>query len=315
VNAVSGDGRRRGGGDRRMVPDAEVRTYYDKPILKPPTWKWYIPGYFFAGGLAGGSSLVGAAASFTGRPRLARSAHLTAAGAITVGAGFLVADLGRPERFLKMLRVAKLTSPMSVGTWILTAYAPTAAVAALSDVSGRAPRLGRVATTAAATLAPALASYTAVLVADTAVPAWHEAHEHLPWVFVAGAAASAGGVAAALTPVAEAGPARRLAIAGAAAELLAHRRMESHLSPEVGRAHHHNSVVRWKRAAEVLLSAGALTTVLLGRRRPAAVVGGLMVAVGTAAERFEIFYAGIASAQDPAATSAPQRRRLEHRPD
>ncbi len=99
--------------------------------------------YLFLGGLAGGSSLLAAGADLTGRPALRRASRLTALAAITSSFAALVHDLGRPARFHHMLRVAKLSSPMSVGTWILTAYGPMVGLAALPELRAVLPRVMR----------------------------------------------------------------------------------------------------------------------------------------------------------------------------
>src|SRR6185437_12504164 len=122
---------------------------------------------------------------------------------------------GRPSRFLNMLRVAKPTSPMSMGTWLLSAYGPAAGLAGAAELAAILPlpgparrllhRLGRPAGLGAAGLAPAIASYTAVLLADTATPAWSEARRELPFVFVGSAAAAAGGLGLLGSPTAETG--------------------------------------------------------------------------------------------------------------
>src|SRR5207302_3861800 len=128
----------------------------------------------------------------------------------------LVADLGRPERFLNMLRVFKVTSPMSVGSWILVASSSSATASAALEALGilrPLKWLGEL--TWFATGAP-LATYTGALVANSAIPVWSEGRAELPWVFGASACASAGAAASLFTP---AGPARRAAIAGAVAEL------------------------------------------------------------------------------------------------
>ena len=161
--------------EQAQVPDAEFQSYYGRPILKLPRWKEpHLPLYLFLGGLSGASAVMGAAAAVTGRRGLARAGRVTAAAAAMGGTGFLIAELGRPERFLHMLRVAKLTSPMSMGSWLLAAHASLAGAAAASDVTGVAPRLGATAGAASALTGPLLATYTGVLLADTAVPAWHE---------------------------------------------------------------------------------------------------------------------------------------------
>src|SRR5258707_14679167 len=96
-----------------------AEDYYGRPIIKPPVWEERnIAGYLFAGGLAGASSILAAGADLTGRPRLARRAKLCASAAIGASLAALIADLGRPRRFVNMLPVVKPTSPISVGTWI-----------------------------------------------------------------------------------------------------------------------------------------------------------------------------------------------------
>ncbi|MDP8988415.1 MAG: polysulfide reductase NrfD, partial [Actinomycetota bacterium] len=181
-----------------MVPEAEFRSYHSRPVVKKPVWRWDVPAYFLTGGLMAGSSLLAAGADLTANRRLRRASRLAAAANLAASTGFLVHDLGRPERFYNMLRMVRPTSPMSVGSWLLAAYGPPAALAAASEVTGVWPRTGRTAGLAAAALAPAVASYTAVLASDTAVPSWHDAYPHLPFVFVGSAGAASGGLAMAL---------------------------------------------------------------------------------------------------------------------
>ncbi|MGH2868647.1 MAG: NrfD/PsrC family molybdoenzyme membrane anchor subunit, partial [Solirubrobacteraceae bacterium] len=97
-----------------------THSYYGRPIVKEPVWTWEIPAYFFTGGLAGASATLGLVADVTGNKPLARSAWTAALAGVSVSPVFLISDLGRPERFLNMLRVFKITSPMSVGSWILS---------------------------------------------------------------------------------------------------------------------------------------------------------------------------------------------------
>jgi hypothetical protein len=325
-------GRRQGGGGRgkkgraeeQMVPDATFTSYYGRPVVKAAPWEAAIPLYLFMGGIAGGSSLLGAGADLSGRPVLRRAARISATGAISVSLVALVADLGRPERFLNMLRVFKPTSPMSVGTWILTAYGPGNVVAGAAEVAKLLPfRFGvlstlldfaaRPAGLAAAALAPAVASYTAVLLTDTATPAWHDAHRELPFVFVGSAAAASGGLGMLLAPVAEAGPARRLAVAGALAELAVEHRMEGSMGLSAETLHH-GTPGRLMRASKVLTAVGATGAALLGgRSRVAAALSGVALLAGSACTRFGVFEAGLESAHDPKYTVVPQRERLNRR--
>ncbi|MER7153117.1 NrfD/PsrC family molybdoenzyme membrane anchor subunit, partial [Streptomyces lydicus] len=179
-----------------MVPRAEFASYYGRPVIKAPSWSARdIAGYFFLGGLAGAGSVLAAGAQLTGRPALATGMKVSSLAAVSLSAAALIHDLGRPSRFANMLRVLKPTSPMSIGSWLLSGYGPAAGAAALSAVTGRLPRAGAAATATAAVLGPAVATYTAVLAADTAVPAWHGAHRELPYLFAASATAAAAGMA------------------------------------------------------------------------------------------------------------------------
>ena len=112
------------------MPEAEFTSYYGRPVVKASPWTADIPAYFFLGGVAAGSSALAAGAALTGRPTLRRATRLSAVGAIAASTYALIHDLGRPGRFLMMLRVAKPTSPMSMGTWLLSTYATAAGAAA-----------------------------------------------------------------------------------------------------------------------------------------------------------------------------------------
>ncbi|MFG1710547.1 NrfD/PsrC family molybdoenzyme membrane anchor subunit [Nonomuraea sp. M3C6] len=294
--------------ERPMAPQADFDSYYGLPVLNEPTWQAPdIAGYLFLGGLAGASSTLAAAAELTGRPRLARVSKVGALCALGGSFYSLIHDLGRPGRFVNMLRVFKVTSPMSVGTWILTAYGPQAGCAVATDVTGRFPGLGRAATVGAGLAGSAVATYTAALICDTAVPAWHEGFREMPFLFAGSATAAAGGLGMLAAPPAEAGPARRAALLGAAVECAAATRMERRLGPLAEPLKRS----RLLRAGEALSLAGALAGITLGRRsRIAAMAAGAALLAGSACTRFGIFRAGMESANDPKHTVQPQRRRL-----
>ncbi len=307
-----------------MVPDAEFTSYYGRPVVKASPWEADIPAYLFLGGLAAGSSLLSAGADLTDRPTIRRAGRITALGALTLSMVALVHDLGRPKRFVNMLRVLKPTSPMSVGTWILTAYGPGAAVAGGAEILRLLPWsfgvLGRLvdgaarpAGLAAAVFAPAVASYTAVLLTDTATPAWHDAHRELPFVFVCSAAAASGGFAMISAPLDQAGPARRLAVAGAVAELAIEHRMEQTMGLSA-EALHTGTPGRLMRLSKILTVTGAVGTMALGgRSRVGAALSGAALVAGSACTRFGVFEAGQESARDPRYTVVPQRERVDAR--
>lgn len=297
-----------------MVPEATFRSYYDRPVVKASPWQADIPAYLFLGGLAAGSSLLAAGADLTGRLGLRRASRFSAAAAISASFAALIHDLGRPSRFHHMLRVAKLSSPMSVGTWLLSAYAPLVGLAAVAEVgTSRFERVGRPAGLLAAAVAPAVASYTAVLLSDTATPTWHDAGRQLPWVFVGSAAAAAGGVAMVFAPAGESDVARHLALVGAAADLAATQHLEATMGL-TGEPLAEGTAGRYLKAAKVLTGLGAAVAATFGRRsRPASVVAGAALVAGSWCTRFGIFHAGQQSARDPRYSVVPQRQRLDER--
>jgi formate-dependent nitrite reductase membrane component NrfD len=296
--------------EQPQVPDADFQSYYGRPILKMPRWKEpHLPAYLFLGGLSGASAAMGAAAAATGRRRLARAGRLTAAAAAMSGTGFLVAELGRPERFLNMLRVAKPTSPMSMGAWLLAAHSGLASAAAGSDVTGALPLLGAAAGAASAVTGPLLATYSGVLLADTAVPAWNEAQRQLPFLFAGSAMTSAGAVglaATALGPRRDREPAARLAVIGAAIEVAAALDLEHRLGL-TGETYQQGSAGQMMRAARWLTPAGAVAALAAPRSRVAAVTAAGLLAGGAVATRFGVFRAGPASVADPKYVIASQR--------
>jgi formate-dependent nitrite reductase membrane component NrfD len=309
-----------------MVPEPEFTSYYGRPVVKPAPWGHEIAAYLFLGGVAAGSGLLAAGAQLTGRPKLRRNARLSALAAVGLGGAALVKDLGRPERFLNMLRTVKLTSPMSVGSWILSAFSVGAGVAAAAEVdrmTGERLPLGPLrrvlravegpAGLEAAAFAPPLAAYTAVLLADTATPTWNAAREELPFVFVSSASLAAAGLAMVTTPVAEAGPARTLALLGVTGDLIATEVMHRRMDPVAAEPLHHGTAGRMLRYSEALAIAGGLGTLLGGRRRAVAALSGLALMTASALTRFGVLEAGIDSAKDPRYTIEPQKRRLAAR--
>jgi Polysulphide reductase, NrfD len=330
-------GRRRGGGRRRqgdgdgsrelpMVPEVRLTSYYGRPVVKAAPWKEDVAAYLFLGGVAAGSGLLAAGGQLTGRPTLRRNSRLSALVAVGLGGAALVRDLGRPERFLNMLRTIKPTSPMSIGSWIITAFSAGAGVAAAAELdrmTGERLPLGPArgivrsvegpAGLEAAAFAPALAIYTAVLLADTATPTWAAARDELPFVFASSASLASAGLAMITTPVAETGPARKLAVLGVLGDLAATTVMHRRMDPVVAEPLHEGAAGLMLRCSQVLAVAGGVGTVLGGRRRGVAAASGLALLAASALTRFGVFKAGVRSANDPRYTIEPQKRRLAAR--
>lgn len=291
----------------------EMESYYGRPIIKEPTWKAEIPVYLFTGGVAGGCAVLHGFARLARNERLARSTLYLGAAMEAVSPVLLISDLGRPERFLNMLRMFKVTSPMSVGSWILVASSASSnAAAALQTFDLLRPVKWLAEATWFAT-GPPLATYTGALLANTAIPAWSEARDELPFVFGSSACASAGAAAAIFTPTHAAGPARRTAVVASVIELGIVTGMERKLG-FVGEVYRLGEAGKYAKISKGLVAAGAGLLAVGGRRRrSAAVGGGALVLAGELALRWSIFKAGFQSARDPIYTVRPQKERLNAR--
>lgn len=173
--------------------------YYGIPLLKKPAWTWEVPIYFFVGGAAGAAAVIGAMANWTGADRkLVRDARWVAALGGPISTALLISDLGRPARFLNMLRVFKLQSPMSVGAWTLAAFATAGAASAFAEAVDRVSGgllpvrlLGNAAEALAASTGLVMSSYTGVLIGATVIPVWNRNVRTLPLHFAASGLGSA----------------------------------------------------------------------------------------------------------------------------
>ncbi len=290
-------------------------TYYDRPMLKPSVWKPYIPAYYFVGGAAGASLALGAAAQLDGSHELddlIRRCHWTGIIGSSIAAVLLISDLGRPTRFLYMLRVFRPSSPMNMGAWVL-AIAPSAAVTAglfARRSGGFFKLLGEAAGYTSGIFGLALATYTGVLVSNTAIPIWQESRRILPILFGASAVASAGSI---FDLLAEGDRPRRITysfgLAGRVAELTAGLAMERIASrvPAVGRPLKRGfSGFLWR--AATILTAGSLIALLWpGQKRRNRQIAGALGLGGSLLMRFAVDEAGKASGLDPRAAFHQQR--------
>lgn len=313
---------------RLPEPDRADPTYYGRPMLNQSVWSWAIPAYYFTGGLAG-SALVLAAAAQLHRARVHQRLVRRCRWIGVIGAGvsavLLIYDLGRPARFLNMLRVFRPTSPMNMGAWILSGAGASATGALLlsrgaglsgcrllsrrRDFSAVLGRLGEACGYMAGIFGAGLATYTGVLVANTAVPVWQESRRMLPVLFAASAMSSLGSVfELCVQDPEELRIAKTFGTIGIAAELAAGIVMEKQASavPRVGRPFRHGlSGVLW-RGAQILTAAS-----LLVRNR--SVAAGAIGIAGSLFLRFAVERAGTASARDPRASFHLERDRATTR--
>jgi formate-dependent nitrite reductase membrane component NrfD len=295
-------------------PVSDGPAYYDRPLLKEPVWKPYIPLYYYAGGAAGASLALAAAAQLEGSrdlDRMIRRCHWTGIIGSSIGGILLIADLGRPARFLFMLRVFRPTSPMNMGAWVLAA-APAAAVTAglFARTAGLWAKIGEAAGYFSGVFGLALSTYTGVLVANSAIPLWQESRRELPPLFGASAMSSAAAILNFLPQYPRAARlTRAFGTAGAAAELAAGLLLERRVSaiPSVVRPLRHGATAALWRAGAIA-TAGCLLALLLPKQsRKTRAAAGAFGTMGSLAIRFAIHFAGVRSARDPRASFHSQR--------
>jgi formate-dependent nitrite reductase membrane component NrfD len=320
---------------------AQRTTYYGRPMIKRPTWRWFIPFYFFMGGVAGGAAVVGTAAELTGRERhrttIRNARYLSVLLALLCPIPLIV-DLGRPLRFHHMLRIIKVTSPLNIGTWILSLFGLTSGVLAAKqlaeDLSPVQEGGLQVATERKASpilrllraipsgpfavahglLGLGLGGYTGVLLAVTAVPLWAAAGILMGPMFLAATIASGASALLLLASLSrrststeerELATAATLGIAGqlaatAAREALIPKRIHEPLEKGLwGNIYRYGAIVTGMVAPLSLRLAARLS----GRRagRTFSLIAALLSLTGTLAERFALVEAGKRSADDPIA--------------
>jgi formate-dependent nitrite reductase membrane component NrfD len=302
-----------------MSPNAPTDlTYYGKPAIKPPVWIWSVPAYFYVGGVAGAAMVLAFAGQiFGGRKLKAFEERCRWIGAVGggIGTAFLIHDLGRPERFLFMLRVFRPTSPMSLGSWILAAATPLSAGSALLTFA-RDPlyrRAGELAGIGAGILGLPLATYTAVLISNTAVPVWQQGRRILPLLF---GASSMAGLASVLDLMEVSEVERHVSTyfgtVGRIGELAAGVVLEREVArvPQVAKSLHQGVASALWTAAKIATASSLAITLLPRQTRGKRIAAGVLGTFGALCLRFAIFHAGRASALDPRATFHQQRATL-----
>ena len=315
-----------------LPPPGTDHGYYGQPVIKAPVWTWEVPVYFAVGGAAGVAAVIASvadvaacgliptslavtagsgAAGPAGLASLAGHAHLIAlAGALLSGL-LLVSDLGRPERFLNMLRVFKWRSPMSVGAWTLAVFGAAATLSAaahfLVPAQSAVADLELAVGAGAALAGLLLATYTGVLLAATVVPAWAGHRALLPVHFGAAGLGSAGALLEILGHMGSITQTIGLVAAGSETLIGLALEWRRHAWDAPLRSGLSGSLLR---AGSVLMGPLPLALRLLaaGDGRARMLAAGLFV-VGALLSRFGWLEAGRASAADPRATFRWQRSR------
>ncbi len=299
-------------------------TYYDRPALKQSVWSIDIPLYYFLGGAAGAALSLGAAVQLACRNddscrgdlrKFAEYCHWTGIIGSSVGAMFLVHDLGKPSRFLHMVRVFRPTSPMNMGSWILGGAAPTAIATGLFiNRDGWLGDIGEVTGYLSGIFGTALSAYTGVLVSNSVIPVWQEARRWMPILFAASAMTTAASV---IDIFYENERANLITYTfgniGRVLELAASYKVEETASktPRVGEPFHKPGTGTLWKTAGVLTAASLLLSALPGKSSAKRRTAGVLGALGSLCLRFAVHYISNASARDARATFQMQRRQLK----
>jgi formate-dependent nitrite reductase membrane component NrfD len=318
-------------GSTQSVSSTVSTTYYGRPMIKAPHWNWYISSYFFIGGIAAGAAFFGALARFFGGPRhrvTVRHARYLALALSLICPVLLILDLGRPQRFFRMLRVVKVRSPLSLGTWILMAFGVTSGLLAARQMAEdglilkRRSLLSRLAlllpdrllTLLHGALGLGLGGYTGVLLAATAVPLWAAAGILLGPLFLA-ASITSGAAALILLGLLSGRQSRAaradleiVASVGAITQLGLAAAHEAFVPERIGQPLRHGL---WGRVFRYGVLGGGLIAPMglrllawrSGARmeRVCSALSAIFTLLGTLAERFALVEAGKASAGDPLA--------------
>lgn len=306
----------------------EQQTYFDHPVLRKAHWRWEIVWYFFVGGAAAGSSALATLAARGGDPadaELVRNGRYAALAGAALSSALLVKDLGRPERFLKMLRIFKLKSPMSVGVYTLVSFSTGAGFAALEQAraDGLVPlpvgplvALSRPLRAFTATVSTAfMASYTGVLIAATAIPLWYTGRRHIPALFACSALSSGAALQSLLLALGGGSPrtakkletVELLASLAEAALLTAYERHAGELGAPLFTGKRGSRLKTWTLGLGIVLPALLNAPAVLSRKPPAkqhrlrAILTSSLALAGGYVLRESFIEAGRASADDPRA--------------
>jgi len=301
---------------RQPAPQGQIsgrQSYYGLPVLKAPVWTWEIPLYFFLGGIAGVSACLAFVAHLFGSdPALTRAAlWIALIGAATCPI-LLIADLGRPARFLAMLRVAKIQSPMSVGVWTLLIFSGCTFFALLGNelsrrglVSPFVIGISWAGEFTGALTGLILAAYTGVLMGATANPVWSHNRRALPPHFLA---AALGGAPAVLELIGFLiPPTQILGLTASTVETLLGVHFELSRVPVNAPLHRGKSAWAF-RMAGVLAGPGALFLRLVENSASARRAAAICFLAGSLLSRYAWIWAGVASARDPEALFQMQRK-------
>jgi formate-dependent nitrite reductase membrane component NrfD len=301
----------------RSAPVSDIHG----PFIHAPVWSREVPLYFWFGGMASGAGFVSLACDVAGDHRSAAIARKVALGAVAPAPVLLIGDLGRPERFLNMMRIFKPRSPMNTGAWCLVAFSGSCGLAVGCDLAGW-PKAARGLGALTSVLGGYLGSYTGVLLACTAVPVWSRSRTILGPAFVATATAT-GAAATRLVLVASGLPAGHptrsalgtIETASMLAELSLSALGERRLGDAATALRRGRPGVYFRTAKSLVVLGLSLRVVARDRSSPEHDLASVMYLAAGLAFRFAWVSAGAASAEDDGAVAAMGRGRRVLRED
>jgi formate-dependent nitrite reductase membrane component NrfD len=154
-------------------------------FAQPPHWEWYIAGYFFLAGLAGGSYTLATMLRLWGAADdepVAAMGYLAAFPLLIACAILLTVDLGQPLRFWHMMINTtpgaggldfKYWSPISIGTWALLLFGIFSFVSYV-DARGSVMKLPVAFSAVGSVLALFITAYTGVVLSVSNEPVWSD---------------------------------------------------------------------------------------------------------------------------------------------
>lgn len=175
-------------------------TYYGKPTVKPSKYGALVWSYVYVAGIAGGAQIIATVADLVRKPRLqsvVRNGRYLALAGPVLGAPLLIADLHTPNRWYNMMRIFRKTSPMSIGSYLLTSFSATSGLTAAAQLIGGAnpdskmKRAAGVMQIPAALTGAGMGMYTGSLLSSTSTPLWAAAPRLLTARFACSAVATA----------------------------------------------------------------------------------------------------------------------------
>lgn len=288
------------------------RSYYGRPALKASPFGWKTSGYIFLAGLSGSAQILGTLADLTGSPGMrpvVANARYTAMVGATLGPMLLIGDLHTPSRWYNMLRIFRSTSPMSIGSYVLSGFGAFSALTLGAHWLGMR-RTASVTQVPAALAGAGMSVYTAALLSSTSTPLWAAAPRLMSVRFGSSAMATA----AATLSLAERAGGRprnaatldRIALAASAVDLAASVTSERDYKRHgVSAPVEHGPWAPVEKIGAVAIGAAVplvCHAINAARRRPSAtlsVLGSLAVLAGGVALRTAMLYAGNRSAERP----------------